>query len=112
MLSSSQRNYVRLDQTTATPYNARRSFWNLLAGFLLLSLPLASAGNGYSYGNYQNDDGATDDFYGDDSYSNNQMDDAYLKEQKQFQYHDDDAFHWDENVGFDNVSVMPLSCIN
>ena len=25
---------------------------------------------------------------------------------------DDDVFHWNSNVGFDGVSVMPLSCIN
>ncbi|KAL7565641.1 hypothetical protein ACA910_018999 [Epithemia clementina (nom. ined.)] len=25
---------------------------------------------------------------------------------------DDDVFHWNSNVGFDGVSVMPVSCIN
>jgi hypothetical protein len=25
---------------------------------------------------------------------------------------DDDLFHWDNNVGFDGVSIMPVSCIN
>jgi len=25
---------------------------------------------------------------------------------------DDDLFHWDNKVGFDGVSIMPVSCIN
>lgn len=25
---------------------------------------------------------------------------------------DDDLFHWNSNVGFDGVSMMPVSCIN
>ena len=25
---------------------------------------------------------------------------------------DDDLFHWDNNVGFDGVSIMPVSCVN
>ncbi|KAL3941938.1 MAG: hypothetical protein SGBAC_003794 [Bacillariaceae sp.] len=28
------------------------------------------------------------------------------------QNYDDDMFHWSDNIGFDGVSVMPLSCIN
>ena len=44
----------------------------------------------------------------DDNSSNS----AYEYEQKQYQDTDDDTFHWNQNIGFDGVSVMPLSCIN
>jgi hypothetical protein len=37
---------------------------------------------------------------------------SYENEQKQYQNTDDDSFHWNSNIGFDGVSVMPLSCIN
>ena len=45
----------------------------------------------------------------DDNTSSNS---AYENEQKQYQDTDDDTFHWNQNIGFDGVSVMPLSCIN
>jgi hypothetical protein len=48
--------------------------------------------------------------YGDDYF--NHQDDAYRNEQQAFQYNDDDSFHWNTNVGFDGVSVLPLSCVN
>ena len=52
---------------------------------------------------------ATDDaVVTDDKYSSS----AYQKEQQQYQNTDDDTFHWNSNIGFDGVSVMPLSCIN
>ena len=62
------------------------------------------------------DDAVGDDAQGDDFYAadddGDQIDDAYQQEQNQYEITDDDVFHWDENVGFDGVSVMPLSCIN
>ena len=66
------------------------------------------------------DDGnaAVDDAYaanGDDAAAVN--DDAI--QQQQVAYDDqmdaaweDDLFHWNSNVGFDGVSIMPVSCIN
>ena len=52
------------------------------------------------------DDAATETT--DDNSSNS----AYENEQNQYQDTDDDTFHWNQNIGFDGVSVMPLSCIN
>jgi len=53
---------------------------------------------------------------GDDYYSANDDDaggnDDYAKKQQNDYVADDDLFHWNANVGFDGVSVMPLSCIN
>lgn len=48
----------------------------------------------------------------DDYYKRNLNDDAYHKEQQQYSTHDDDVFHWDENAGFEGVSVMPVSCVS
>jgi hypothetical protein len=64
--------------------------------------------------NYNNqvyaDDGAGDDYY-NNQYKNE--DDAYAKERQNYQNGgDDDTFHWNSNVGFEGVSVMPVSCIN
>lgn len=65
-----------------------------------------------------NQNSAADDLYvaNDDntsySSSNSGSDNSYQKEQKQYQNADDDVFHWNANIGFDGVSVMPLSCIN
>ena len=61
-----------------------------------------------------NDDAAaaaetTDDNSSGSSSSSNS---AYENEQQQYQDTDDDTFHWNQNIGFDGVSVMPLSCIN
>ena len=41
-------------------------------------------------------------------------DDVYLQELHQYGNVNDDTFYWNSNnnVGFDGVSVMPLSCIN
>lgn len=60
------------------------------------------------------DDASGDDYYNanDDQSSSGGGDDAYVKEQEMYQKSDDDLFHWNANVGFDGVSVMPLSCIN
>ena len=62
--------------------------------------------------NYRDDDYylRNKQYYVDDDTAN--QDDAYQKEQEQYQDKDDDEFHWDENMGFDGVSIMPLSCIN
>lgn len=81
------------------------------------------------YGNVNNDDAAAaavdDDAaknsaQGDDnnagaddnSGSSSSSSSSYENEQKQYQNTDDDTFHWNDNIGFDGVSVMPLSCIN
>ena len=69
------------------------------------------AGNAYNddaneYNVYNNDD-ADDDangYGGDKGYSN--------AEAAAYANVDDDVFHWNSNVGFDGVSVMPISCIN
>lgn len=86
-------------------------------------------------GNKANDNGKTDDaYYNDDGnaveeynanardddyylrnknkYNNDDASSGYQKEQQQYQDKDDDLFHWDQNVGFDGVSVMPISCVN
>jgi hypothetical protein len=70
---------------------------------------------------YNNGGGGGDDFYqaddnydaydGDDYSVNNRGDDGYFN-QNQYQDNDDDTFHWDGDVGFGGVSIMPLSCIN
>lgn len=64
------------------------------------------------------DDFAGDDYYGsdDDEAAYNGDDNAYYKayqnEKRSYQYSDDDVFHWNQNIGFDGVSILPLSCIN
>ena len=63
--------------------------------------------------NAAGDDAAGDDaaVAGDDANSSG-GDDAYSQEQRNYQLSDDDLFHWNANVGFGGVSVMPASCIN
>ena len=68
----------------------------------------AAAANGDDAAEASNDDAAAAAETNDDASSNN----AYENEQKQYQDTDDDTFHWNQNIGFDGVSVMPLSCIN
>jgi hypothetical protein len=84
--------------------------------------------NGTSGGNsssnkYRNDDyyKRNKKYYVDDQYYSNKNknndggktdDNSYQKEQQQYQSHNDDTFHWDNKVGFEGVSVMPVSCIN
>ena len=63
-----------------------------------------------------------DDYYklnddGDDAAYNGDDDDAssaayYSKERGSYTFSDDDSFHWNNNIGFDGVSILPLSCIN
>ncbi|GKY93281.1 hypothetical protein MPSEU_000295600 [Mayamaea pseudoterrestris] len=53
-----------------------------------------------------------DDYYVRNLNDDKTDDDAYKKEQQQYSTHDDDVFHWDANVGFEGVSVMPLSCVS
>ena len=65
--------------------------------------------------NAAGDDAAGDDaaVAGDDANSSGGGgDDAYAQEQRNYQLSDDDLFHWNANVGFGGVSVMPASCIN
>ena len=65
--------------------------------------------------NAAGDDAAGDDaaVAGDDANSGGGGgDDAYAQEQRNYQLSDDDLFHWNANVGFGGVSVMPASCIN
>jgi hypothetical protein len=77
-------------------------------------------------GNVKNDDAAaaangddaaaaeesTDDAAAESNDDISSSSSAYENEQKQYQDADDDTFHWNQNIGFDGVSVMPLSCIN
>ena len=58
-----------------------------------------------------NDDAAAAET-NDDNNSGSSSNSAYENEQQQYQDTDDDTFHWNQNIGFDGVSVMPLSCIN
>jgi len=53
----------------------------------------------------------TDDQAGDDAVATggNEYADDWVASNKNV---DDDMFHWSDNVGFDGVSIMPLSCIN
>ena len=89
----------------------------LVAFIGLLSLPdqgsMVKAANYYNddqYNDYGNNYGADDvAANGDDAAA---QDDAYASEAEQYQNNDDDTFHWNENIGFDGVSVMPISCIN
>lgn len=89
----------------------------LVAFIGLLSLPdqgsMVKAANYYNddkYNDYGNNYGADDVVAnGDDAAA---QDDAYASEAEQYQNNDDDTFHWNENIGFDGVSVMPISCIN
>jgi hypothetical protein len=58
-----------------------------------------------------------DDYYAaDDAAADMGDDNAYLNEdmsyQQSYQLADDDVFHWNENVGFSGVSILPLSCVN
>jgi hypothetical protein len=115
--------------------------WTLLGLLCLLLGPyLASASDNYYYnGNdyYNNDDAAAangDDAAanGDDAYANGddaaaQGDDAaqqydatenddynlqkYYDDDRADQT-DDDLYHWNQNVGFGGVSIMPVSCVN
>lgn len=76
--------------------------------------------------NYNNDDNddANDDANDDGGYNvynnddvNDDGDDGADKgysdaEEAAYANADDDVFHWNSNVGFDGVSVMPISCIN
>jgi hypothetical protein len=61
-------------------------------------------------GNAATDDNSAVSY--DDKYSSSSSSTSYEIEQKQYQNTDDDTFHWNSNIGFDGVSVMPLSCIN
>lgn len=86
-----------------------------------------AASNANGAANNNGDDDFTDDYYGsdDDASAYNGDDNSYNKRNsysnangdgsnnnQSYQYSDDDVFHWNQNVGFDGVSIMPLSCIN
>jgi hypothetical protein len=62
--------------------------------------------------NNQNSNGDNNGGGGDDYSSGSNQNDAYKQERNQYQNADDDTFHWNANVGFEGVSVMPVSCIN
>ncbi|KAG7362981.1 hypothetical protein IV203_026341 [Nitzschia inconspicua] len=83
----------------------------------------------YAYNNGGNDDAAAnangDDAAAaqtDDNNNNNNGDDQAAAEEAQNNVDDtvsefdsaweDDMFHWDANLGFDGVSIMPVSCVN
>ena len=66
--------------------------------------------NNNQYNNNQQADDAGQAGY--DDYFKHADDDAYINEKEAFYNKDDDTFHWNANVGFDGVSVMPISCIN
>ena len=57
----------------------------------------------YQYNNNNNGNGG-----GDDDAYNKYVDDWASNQVA----NDDDLFHWNSNVGFEGVSVMPVSCIN
>jgi hypothetical protein len=67
-----------------------------------------------TYTNYQGDTYAT--YTGDDAaqseYVWNQEDDAAASSSSSQYQEDDDLFHWNSNVGFSGVSIMPVSCVN
>lgn len=73
--------------------------------FLALVAVVRGANNGNQYNN-------VNDYYTDDRQSSGKGDgyaDDWVASNQNI---DDDMFHWSENIGFDGVSVMPLSCIN
>ena len=97
----------------------RLCVWSLLT--LILSFCLVQENRLVHAEDAQGDDKvANDDAAGDDGNAAAANDDgssssssnSYQNEQKQYQNADDDTFHWNSNIGFDGVSVMPLSCIN
>lgn len=81
-------------------------------------------GNANNYGgnsNYYGDDGSSNKY--DDAYANDDDaaaaaadDDGQQQEQEasvdDLTSFEDDLFHWDTSIGFDGVSIMPVSCIN
>ena len=73
----------------------------------------------------QNGNGGDDDYANMNSqyYNNNDQYDTSYSNTDYGQYQDDwaennmnvaddDLFHWSDNLGFDGVSVMPVSCVN
>ena len=89
--------------------------------------------NNNNYNNYNNDDGKKnddgnknnddgkggDDYYADDGAAAQTDDGANVWKDysnddwaKTNMQKDDDLFHWNTNVGFDGVSIMPVSCVN
>lgn len=93
------------------------------SGLLLLAVAHTVQGGYYGNRYYQNnDDGAN----GDDQQQRNAAGDdatvgddaAYVAETYEDDWVasnknvDDDMFHWSDQVGFDGVSIMPVSCVN
>jgi hypothetical protein len=86
----------------------------------LLLLAISHTVQGGYYGNkYNNDDAANDDAAaGDDAAvtGNNTAAAEYDNYQDDWVASntnvDDDLFHWSDQVGFDGVSIMPVSCVN
>lgn len=80
----------------------------------LLLLAVAHTVQGGYYANRYDDDAANDDqqqeVAGNSSAaeSDNYQDDWVASNQNV----DDDMFHWSDQVGFDGVSIMPVSCVN
>lgn len=73
--------------------------------FLALVAIVRGANNGNQYYN-------VNDYYTDDGAQQNaaaEYNDDWAESNVNI---DDDMFHWSDNIGFDGVSVMPLSCIN
>ena len=54
----------------------------------------------YEYYKYKNGNDENNGYYVGDDWASNQV------------LNDDDEFTWNSNVGFEGVSVMPVSCIN
>jgi hypothetical protein len=82
----------------------------------LLLLAVAHTVQGGYYSNRYDDDAANDDQQqdaaaaGDDAAAeyDNYQDDWVASNTNV----DDDMFHWSDQVGFDGVSLMPVSCVN
>ena len=72
-------------------------------------------GNNY-YNNNTDDANTEDDDAGNYTYKNSGASNYYGQIDDWVNYNkdfgDDDLFHWNKNVGFDGVSIMPVSCVN
>jgi len=73
--------------------------------------------NYYNKQNQQEEEVADDDDAAQDDYNAGGGNDDYSSAMTYQNYDDnwiqsdDDLFHWDNNVGFSGVSIMPVSCI-
>ncbi len=85
---------------------------------LMSSFSRTQGGNGYNNNKYMYYDDDKAAAGNDDLAQKNNTDDSSGRDNgddwiaSNANVADDDLFHWDNNVGFDGVSIMPVSCVN